>query len=240
MGSSRLSNNAAVQRASAKDRGALHRLYCIFRKILAGAGGFEPPNGGTKNRCLTTWRRPNVARLLDCGGATRNCARCSWDVPERNPPQPANSLLRPSRALAISRPPVDRSVAQPGRAPRSGRGGRRFKSCHSDQNFPSYFKQLEMWPFGAIFFARQISRQKPPMNQPDPALVRLAQALARQAAREDHALDLAQKKDRPKSEPAGNTGEEDQRNTAPNSKPPCPTLPPAPCRPPPTGSARSV
>ena len=26
-----------------------------------------------------------------------------------------------------------RSVAQPGRAPRSGRGGRRFKSCHSDQ-----------------------------------------------------------------------------------------------------------
>ncbi len=25
-----------------------------------------------------------------------------------------------------------RSVAQPGRAPRSGRGGRRFKSCHSD------------------------------------------------------------------------------------------------------------
>ena len=28
---------------------------------------------------------------------------------------------------------VHRSVAQPGRAPRSGRGGRRFKSCHSDQ-----------------------------------------------------------------------------------------------------------
>jgi hypothetical protein len=27
---------------------------------------------------------------------------------------------------------VSRSVAQPGRAPRSGRGGRRFKSCHSD------------------------------------------------------------------------------------------------------------
>ncbi len=28
-----------------------------------------------------------------------------------------------------------RSVAQPGSAPRSGRGGRRFKSCHSDQIF---------------------------------------------------------------------------------------------------------
>jgi hypothetical protein len=28
---------------------------------LAGALGFEPRNGGTKNRCLTTWRRPNGA-----------------------------------------------------------------------------------------------------------------------------------------------------------------------------------
>ena len=28
--------------------------------ILAGAPGFEPGNGGTKNRCLTTWRRPNL------------------------------------------------------------------------------------------------------------------------------------------------------------------------------------
>ena len=26
---------------------------------LAGAEGFEPPNGGIKTRCLTTWRRPN-------------------------------------------------------------------------------------------------------------------------------------------------------------------------------------
>ena len=27
--------------------------------LLAGAEGFEPPNVGTKSRCLTTWRRPN-------------------------------------------------------------------------------------------------------------------------------------------------------------------------------------
>jgi hypothetical protein len=27
---------------------------------VAGAGGFEPPDGGIKIRCLTTWRRPNV------------------------------------------------------------------------------------------------------------------------------------------------------------------------------------
>src|SRR6266581_3594649 len=42
--------------------------------------------------------------------------------------------LRPSGAVVI-RPANSRSVAQPGRAPRSGRGGRRFKSCHSDQLF---------------------------------------------------------------------------------------------------------
>src|SRR6266852_9762299 len=35
-----------------------------------------------------------------------------------------------------------RSVAQPGRAPRSGRGGRRFKSCHSDQHLADFPKAL--------------------------------------------------------------------------------------------------
>lgn len=28
---------------------------------MAGAGGFEPPHGGIKIPCLTTWRRPNSA-----------------------------------------------------------------------------------------------------------------------------------------------------------------------------------
>ena len=27
---------------------------------MAGAPGFEPGNAGTKNRCLTAWRRPNM------------------------------------------------------------------------------------------------------------------------------------------------------------------------------------
>src|SRR5437016_9399865 len=27
---------------------------------LAGAEGFEPTNAGSKDRCLTTWRRPNI------------------------------------------------------------------------------------------------------------------------------------------------------------------------------------
>ncbi len=41
-------------------------------KELAGAPGFEPGNGGTKNRCLTTWRRPNgaVGTRFDWGDAT--------------------------------------------------------------------------------------------------------------------------------------------------------------------------
>ena len=48
-------------------------------------------------------------------------------LPGRN----ADAISRPRLALAQCR-----SVAQPGRAPRSGRGGRRFKSCRSDQSFP--------------------------------------------------------------------------------------------------------
>jgi hypothetical protein len=30
----------------------------LFADVLAGAPGFEPGDGGTKNRCLTTWLRP--------------------------------------------------------------------------------------------------------------------------------------------------------------------------------------
>ena len=42
-----------------------HADVCL--KILAGAGGFEPPHGGIKVRCLTTWLRPNGPS----GGAAR-------------------------------------------------------------------------------------------------------------------------------------------------------------------------
>jgi hypothetical protein len=30
---------------------------------LAGAGGFEPTNAGSKDRCLTTWLRPSICCL---------------------------------------------------------------------------------------------------------------------------------------------------------------------------------
>ncbi len=37
---------------------------------LAGEGGFEPPNGGSKGRFLTAWRLPSVvdAKLLKRNG----------------------------------------------------------------------------------------------------------------------------------------------------------------------------
>jgi hypothetical protein len=38
-----------------------HRANKFYRTIeLAGAGGFEPPHDGIKNRCLTAWPRPNI------------------------------------------------------------------------------------------------------------------------------------------------------------------------------------
>src|SRR6185437_5045412 len=46
------------------------------------------------------------------------------------------SLACGFKAAGVIRPAFSRSVAQSGSAPRSGRGGRRFKSCHSDQLHP--------------------------------------------------------------------------------------------------------
>ncbi len=37
----------------------------LVSHFQAGAGGFEPPNIGSKGRCLTTWRRPNLVHSRD-------------------------------------------------------------------------------------------------------------------------------------------------------------------------------
>src|SRR5580693_10726445 len=34
----------------------------LHRKNLAGVEGFQPPYGGIKTRCLTTWRHPNLEK----------------------------------------------------------------------------------------------------------------------------------------------------------------------------------
>jgi hypothetical protein len=39
---------------------------------VAGAGGFEPPYGGIKIRCLTTWLRPNDRGRLPAKAVSGN------------------------------------------------------------------------------------------------------------------------------------------------------------------------
>jgi hypothetical protein len=46
-------------------------VYNLSGQILAGAGGFEPPHGGIKIHCLTTWRRPNRPVRKAAGRAFR-------------------------------------------------------------------------------------------------------------------------------------------------------------------------
>ena len=42
------------------------RLWETTSENLAGAGGFEPPHGGIKIRCLTTWLRPITGFIRHC------------------------------------------------------------------------------------------------------------------------------------------------------------------------------
>src|SRR5436853_1499191 len=39
-----------------------HSSFSVHQSslTLAGEGGFEPPNGGSKGRCLTAWRLPSI------------------------------------------------------------------------------------------------------------------------------------------------------------------------------------
>ena len=45
---------------------------------MAGAGGFEPPNTGSKDPRLTAWRRPNVSAFAQgYGGQARPIDTCA-------------------------------------------------------------------------------------------------------------------------------------------------------------------
>ena len=57
----RLPDLAPVQGVMAGAKALQHDLRDDTQPqvVLAGAAGFEPANAGTKNRCLTTWRRPS-------------------------------------------------------------------------------------------------------------------------------------------------------------------------------------
>ncbi len=93
---------------------------------LAGAGGFEPPHGGIKIRCLTTWLRPNRARcgkIIGKGGGRQPRPHAP-----RRPAAPAGREKPPAPRPGLS-PPVRADgaleavgVQRPGGAPPSGHG----------------------------------------------------------------------------------------------------------------------
>jgi hypothetical protein len=95
--------------------------------LLAGAGGFEPPYGGIKIRCLTTWRRPSAvaacaaaktartilagpdARREHSGIAPNSHPRTSWAPAPRicaQPFAPRSLGLSPRRGAVTDRPIV--------------------------------------------------------------------------------------------------------------------------------------
>ncbi len=109
---------------------------------MAGAPGFEPGNGGTKNRCLTAWRRPNASAsrvsraprqqgALRAKGYVRGFRKAFLDAPQDHAArirfavaQAGSPRYKPATRCAGAIPVRrDRSVAQSGSAPRSGRGG---------------------------------------------------------------------------------------------------------------------
>jgi hypothetical protein len=58
-------NITAIEGNSALNTEKATFAGCLFSfmpgKLEAGAAGFEPADVGSKGRCLTTWRRPNLA-----------------------------------------------------------------------------------------------------------------------------------------------------------------------------------
>ena len=84
---------------------------------------------------------PNQCKIgLFCFNRLRRFSQLTQ--PRRTPPGGLHlaRVAFPSRAFQQNmRTTPPRRVAQSGRAPRSGRGGRRFKSCHSDQYLADTF-----------------------------------------------------------------------------------------------------
>jgi hypothetical protein len=70
---------------------------------MAGAGGFEPPHGGIKIRCLTTWLRPIRRR------ACPPTARGPSSLPTRSSISEARGSLLPRClwATALMRIPLE-------------------------------------------------------------------------------------------------------------------------------------
>ena len=123
---------------------------------MARAGGIEPPHAGIKIRCLTAWRRPSRAGPR-WRGPPYKASRASPQTVQRAAPTRACSPVAgagghrykgASRGEGATLRDWYRRVAQPGRALRSGRRGRRFESSLSDHFFKQILTFLDrcIWP----------------------------------------------------------------------------------------------
>ena len=72
---------------------------------LAGAGGFEPPHGGTKIRCLTAWLRPIGGHATGLIGAAAGCVKVGRDTP-RSPPRAVKPFIPPTVPALAARAPA--------------------------------------------------------------------------------------------------------------------------------------
>ena len=89
---------------------------------MAGVEGFEPPNGGIKTRCLTTWRHPNADRLFSSTRArrprtiqTRHCRGSCLQAAVQQPAasRRARTHRRPCRSAARPAAPACRAPLPP-------------------------------------------------------------------------------------------------------------------------------
>ena len=81
---SRVAKSASVPTWGRHRIGAPTTETINYLKSLAGAGGFEPPDGGIKIRCLTAWLRPNMAARL-VGPAEIGPDNSSRSTPSQRP-----------------------------------------------------------------------------------------------------------------------------------------------------------
>src|SRR5580765_3934951 len=89
---------------------------------LAGVEGFEPPNGGIKTRCLTTWRHPST-----CAPA---CEQAGAHLTAASVPPPKLETLVQRRAVQAPRDVTSPAIRHPGRQPLR-RHGTRARSEHA-------------------------------------------------------------------------------------------------------------
>src|ERR1700728_3584923 len=76
---------------------------------LAGEEGFEPPNGGIKTRCLTTWRHPSI-RIAGFGGGRASYSRGSFTARPQAARTRASGRARAPRSSARDREPAPRGA----------------------------------------------------------------------------------------------------------------------------------